>query len=52
VKRSVIGIASRVAKTSGHHFFVRTLITLGVNGLFSLVLSAQGLWGREWRQPQ
>lgn len=44
-----IGIASRVANTSGHHFFVWTLITLGVTGLFSLVLSAQGLWSREWR---
>ena len=47
-----IGIASRVANTGGHHFFVWTLITLGVSGLFSLVLSAQGLWRREWRQPQ
>jgi hypothetical protein len=47
-----IGIASRVANTDGHHFFVWTLITLGVSGLFSLVLSAQGLWRREWRQPQ
>jgi hypothetical protein len=44
-----IGTASRVANTSGHHFFVWTLITLGVSGLFSLVLSAQGLWRREWR---
>ena len=46
-----IGTASRVANTSGHHFFVWTLIALGVSGLFSLVLSAQGLWRREWRQP-
>ena len=45
-----IGVASRVANTSGHHFFVWTLITLGVSGLFSFVLSAQGLWSREWRQ--
>src|SRR5262249_7690018 len=30
-----IGIASRVANTSGHHFFVWTLIALGVSGLFS-----------------
>ena len=47
-----IGIASRVANTSGHHFFVWTLITLGVSGLFSLVLSVQGVWGREWRRPR
>lgn len=44
-----IGTASRVANTSGHHFFVWTLIALGVSGLFSLVLSAQLLWRREWR---
>jgi hypothetical protein len=46
-----IGTTSRVANTSGYHFFVWTLITLGVSGLFSLVLSVQGLWIREWRQP-
>lgn len=45
-----IGVASRVANTSGHHFFVWTLITLGVSGLFALVLSAQAMWGRAWRQ--
>jgi hypothetical protein len=47
-----IGVESRVANTSGHHFFVWTLIMLGVSGLFSLVLSAQGLWRREWRQAR
>ena len=41
-----IGIASRVANTSGHHFFVWTLIAVGVSGLFSLVLSVQCLWRR------
>ena len=44
-----IGTGSRVANTSGHHFFVWTLIALGVSGLFSLILSAQGIWSREWR---
>ena len=39
-----IGTASRVANTSGHHFFVWTLITLGVIGLFTFVLSVQELW--------
>ena len=43
-----IGTASRVANTSGHHFFVWTLIMLGVCGLFSLVLAVQGFWKREW----
>ena len=46
-----IGAASRVANTGGHHFFVGTLLMLGVSGLFSLVLSVEGLWRREWRQP-
>src|ERR1051325_5687239 len=39
-----IGTASRVANTSGYHFFVWTLIVLGVNGLFSFALAVQGLW--------
>jgi hypothetical protein len=47
-----IGIASRVANTGGHHFFVWTLIMLGMSGLFSLVLAVQGLWNREWRRPR
>lgn len=47
-----IGVASRAAGSSGHFFFVWTLIMLGVIGLFGLVLAARGLWTREWRQPQ
>src|SRR5689334_7941809 len=47
-----IGTASRVANTSGHHFFFWTLITLGVSGLFSLVLSVQELWRGEWRRTR
>jgi len=47
-----IGTASRVANSSGHHFFVWTLIALGASGLFSLVLAVQGLWTREWHQPR
>ena len=46
-----IGTASRVANTSGHHFFVWTLITLGVSGLFSLVLSVRALWGKDSAYP-
>ena len=46
-----IGVGSRVANTSGHHFFVWTLIVLGVSGLLSLVLSAHALWTMAWHRP-
>jgi hypothetical protein len=39
-----VGLASRLAKSSGHFFFVWTLIALGVTTLFSVILSARGLW--------
>ena len=39
-----VGGASRLAGTSGHFFFVWTLIAIGVLGLFSAILSARGLW--------
>jgi hypothetical protein len=40
-----VGLASRMANTGGHFFFVWTLLALGVTGLFGVVLSARGLWG-------
>src|SRR6184192_1350941 len=39
-----VGITSRIANSSGHFFFVWTLIAIGVTGLFSAILSARGLW--------
>jgi len=39
-----VGIASRLANSSGHFFFVWILIAIGVTGLFSVILSARGLW--------
>jgi hypothetical protein len=39
-----IGLAGSAAKYSGHWFFVWTLMALGVTALFSVILSAQGLW--------
>ncbi len=39
-----VGLASRMAKSGGHFFFVWTLIALGVTALFSVILSARGLW--------
>jgi len=39
-----VGAASRLANTSGHLFFVWILFAIGVTGLFSVILSVQGLW--------
>jgi hypothetical protein len=39
-----VGAGSPIASSSGALFFVWTLIALGVMALFSLVLSARGLW--------
>ena len=39
-----VGIASRLAHSDGHLFFVWTIIAIGVTGLFSAILSARGLW--------
>ncbi|HSE22789.1 MAG TPA: hypothetical protein VLB68_14075 [Pyrinomonadaceae bacterium] len=39
-----VGITSSIPKFSGHFFFVWVLFAIGVTGLFSVVLSAHGLW--------
>jgi hypothetical protein len=39
-----VGIASGIANSSGGFFFVWTLLALGVTALFSVILSAHGLW--------
>ncbi|MDQ3746588.1 MAG: hypothetical protein M3444_19620 [Acidobacteriota bacterium] len=39
-----VGVASRMVNTSGHFFFVWTLLALGVTGLFGVILSVHGLW--------
>jgi heme exporter protein D len=39
-----VGVTSSLAGTGGHFFFVWPLIAIGVTGLFSVILSAQGLW--------
>jgi hypothetical protein len=46
------GVASSLGHSSGHFFFVWTLIAIGVTGLFSVILSAQGLWSLPWRRPR
>ena len=39
-----VGIASRLANSSGHFFFVWILLAIGVTGLFSVLLATRGLW--------
>ncbi len=45
-----VGVASRMVNTSGHLFFVWTLLALGVTGLFGVILSVRGLWSLPWRR--
>ena len=52
MKGKGVGVASRIANTSGHFFFVWTLIAIGVLGLFSAILSARGLWNMPWRRSR
>ena len=50
MKGKGVGVTSRLDNTSGHFFFVWTLIALGAIGLFSAILSARGLWSLPWRR--
>ena len=43
-----VGVTSSIGHSSGHFFFVWTLIAIGVTGLFSVILSARGLWSPQW----
>ena len=52
MKGKGVGLASRLVNTSGHFFFVWTLLAIGVLGLFSVILSARGLWSLPWRRPR
>jgi hypothetical protein len=38
------GVGGMIAKSSGSFFFIWTLIALAVTALFSVILSARGLW--------
>ena len=42
------GVGGAIAKSSGAFFFIWTLLALGVTALFSVILSARGLW-ESWR---
>ncbi|HSB26703.1 MAG TPA: hypothetical protein VLE19_02560 [Pyrinomonadaceae bacterium] len=50
MKGKGVGVASRLANTSGHFFFVWTLLAIGVLGLFSAILAARELWSQPWRR--
>ena len=39
-----VGVTSSLGNSSGHLFFVWTLIAIGVTGLFAFLLSVRGLW--------
>ena len=47
-----VGVAGGIANSSGGFFFIWTLIALGVTGLFSVILSARGLWSLPWRRSR
>ena|SRR5215213_5702103 len=47
-----VGVTSSLANSSGHFFFVWTLIAIGVTGLFSVILSARALWSLPWRKSR
>ncbi len=38
------GVGGAIAKSSGAFFFIWTLLALAVTALFSVILSARGLW--------
>jgi hypothetical protein len=38
------GVGEAIVKSSGAFFFIWTLLALGVTSLFSIILSARGLW--------
>src|SRR5688572_20847355 len=48
IGRGLVG--GRIANSSGMFFWVWTLITLQVTAIFSLILSARGLWSLPWRR--
>ena len=50
MKGKGIGIESGIANSSGGFFFIWTIIALGVTALFSVILSAHGLWSLPWRR--
>lgn len=50
MKGKGVGVTSRLGNTSGHFFFVWTLLAIGVLGLFSAILAARELSALPWRR--
>jgi hypothetical protein len=45
-------VGGKIANSSGIFFWVWTLIVLDVTAIFSVILSARGLWSLQWGQPR
>lgn len=43
-------VGGSIANSSGKFFWVWTLLALGVTALFSVILSARGLWSMPWHR--
>ena len=52
MKGKGVGVTGSIGNSSGAFFFVWTLIAIGVIGVFSVILSARGLWSLPWRRPR
>ena len=52
MKGKGVGVTSSLGNSSGHFFFVWTLIALAVIGLFSAILSTRALWSLPWRRSE
>jgi hypothetical protein len=52
MKGKGVGVTSRLVNTSGHFFFVWTLLAIGVIGVFSAILAARALWSLPWRKAR
>lgn len=42
------GVGGAFAQSEGAFFFIWVLFAIGTTGLFSVILSARGLWGLTW----
>ena len=45
-------VGGRIANSSGKLFWVWTLLALQVTAIYSLILSARGLWSLPWRRSR